>query len=206
MGQPQGAVEITEEILTEILRCHLFVADLTLVNSNVLLELGVALGLKPSAQILLLLDGDPGQLPFDIKGNFVIRYDATDRVARLAHAFITAAQAFERDYRMRIADLRRRLSSDAIWLMHHLANQTANGHDAAMSGDQAAQIFVAGENPRLRYALAEAELLRSHVVEMDHQPIPNGDAFATRPTRLGLRLIKETWPPPAAAQDGLGTQ
>jgi len=205
-GQPQGAVEITEEILSEILQCHLFVADLTLGNSNVLLELGVALGLKPSAQILLLLDGNPSQLSFDIRGNHVIRYDTTDHVTHLADAFIAAARAFERDYRMRIADLRHRLSSDAIWLMHHLANQVASEHGAAMSGDQAAQIFVAAENPRLRYALAEAELLWNRVVEMDHQPIPNGDAFATRPTPLGLRLIHETWTSPAATEASEGTE
>jgi hypothetical protein len=82
----------------------LFVADLTLGNPIVLLEIGVALAFKPSAQILLLLDGDPGQLPFDIRGSLVVRYDAGDQVARIADGFIAAAQAFECDYRLRIAD------------------------------------------------------------------------------------------------------
>jgi hypothetical protein len=200
-GQSQGAVEITEEILTDILRCHLFVADLTLGNPNVCLELGVALGLKPSAQIILLLDGDPKQLPFNIKDNMVIRYDCADHLARLADAFMASARAFELDYRSHVTDLRRRLSSDAIWLMRHLASLQARGLPPIMSGDEAPEIFVAAENPRLRYALGEGELIRNRVVEMEHEPRHEADAFATRPTPLGQRLIGETWLGSAAPPD-----
>ena len=94
-GQPQGAVEISEEILADILRCHLFVADLTLANSNVLLELGVALGLKPSPQILLLLDGDP------------VSYRSTSGATR---SFDTMRPIRYRVSRMPSSGLRKRLS------------------------------------------------------------------------------------------------
>src|SRR5262249_16732741 len=41
-----GALLITESILTEILYSHVFVGDLTFKNEGVLLESGIAMGLK----------------------------------------------------------------------------------------------------------------------------------------------------------------
>ena len=58
---PQVANEISEEIIVDILTRHFFLADLTLLNPKVLLEVGAALGLKPTPQVVLLLDGDPSQ-------------------------------------------------------------------------------------------------------------------------------------------------
>jgi hypothetical protein len=62
------AIVITEEIIVSILECHLFVADITFHNAGVLLETGVALGLKPNGQIILLSQGTPEELHFDLRG------------------------------------------------------------------------------------------------------------------------------------------
>ncbi len=64
---PGIARVITEDIVVSILESHIFVADLTFENPNVVLETGVALGLKPNGQIILLLKGQPDELHFDIR-------------------------------------------------------------------------------------------------------------------------------------------
>jgi hypothetical protein len=188
VGGPQGALELAEEIILHVLRCHIFIADLTLANPNVLLELGVAFGLKPTSQIVLLLDGEPSQLPFDIRGNNVLRYDdVANRVGSIAEALVNAGTAFETEYRRHVADLRRRLSSDAIWFMRHLALH------GTVNGDQTPTVFHGPGDPRLRYALAESELFRTRLVEMNHQPLTGSESFATSLTHLGCRLIHDTW-------------
>src|SRR5262249_30716399 len=48
---PGTAGVITEGIIVQILESHLFIGDLTFENTGVLLEAGVALGLKPNMQI-----------------------------------------------------------------------------------------------------------------------------------------------------------
>ena len=49
--EPGVAGVVTEDIIVKILKSHLFLADLTFENPGVLLEVGIALGLKPNNQI-----------------------------------------------------------------------------------------------------------------------------------------------------------
>ncbi len=80
--EPGVAGVVTEDIVVRILESHLFLADLTFENPGVLLEVGVALGLKPNNQIILILQGSPSALHFDIRNNRVIRLPlAVDRFA-----------------------------------------------------------------------------------------------------------------------------
>ena len=71
-----NASEITEEIIERIMFDHFFIADLTLANHGVLVEVGVALSLKTPRQIILIAQGDLRELHFDIKDNRVIQYDS----------------------------------------------------------------------------------------------------------------------------------
>lgn len=112
--EPGVAGVITEDIVVQILESHLFVADLTFENPGVLLEVGVALGLKPNNQIILILQGDPGTLHFDIRNNRVIRYDQPEAIDTIATALIAGANAFETDCQLYIESITRTLSSDAI--------------------------------------------------------------------------------------------
>lgn len=68
------AVVITEEIIVKILESHIYVADLTFNNPGVILETGIAMGLKPNEQIILITQGDLKDLHFDIRNNKVISY------------------------------------------------------------------------------------------------------------------------------------
>ena len=45
---------ITEEIVVRILESHLFIADLTFENPGVVLETGIAMGLKSNRQVILI--------------------------------------------------------------------------------------------------------------------------------------------------------
>ncbi len=86
---------VTEDIIVQILKSHLFLADLTFENPGVLLEVGIALGLKPNNQIILILQGHPNSLHFDIRNNRVIRYDQEKAVDDIAGALIAGANALK---------------------------------------------------------------------------------------------------------------
>src|SRR5439155_24537270 len=68
------ATVITEDIIKDILFSHFFLGDLTFNNPGVLIESGVAMALKPNDQMILILDGDPRDLHFDIRNNRVLGY------------------------------------------------------------------------------------------------------------------------------------
>jgi hypothetical protein len=61
------AIVITEEIVVRILESHLFLADLTFENPGVVLETGIAMGLKSNRQIILITQGDLKALHFDLR-------------------------------------------------------------------------------------------------------------------------------------------
>src|SRR5262249_192471 len=98
----------------DILESHFFVADLTFANPGVLLETGAALGLKPTKQIILLLQGKTEELHFDIRNNRVIPYDRDGAVEEIAAAFSAAARAFEDDRQRYVESVTRSLSPEAI--------------------------------------------------------------------------------------------
>ncbi|MGE5610476.1 MAG: hypothetical protein ACM359_14595, partial [Bacillota bacterium] len=99
-----GTPQIAETILKKIRKCGVFVADMTLVaeyvtsdnrakrlpNSNVLIELGVAMEAVGWEHILLIQNdsfGPPEDLPFDLKHrSFPVRYTLPDGNAADAKA------------------------------------------------------------------------------------------------------------------------
>jgi hypothetical protein len=87
------ALVITESILTDILYSHVFIADLTFENAGVLLETGIAMGLKPNPQIIFITQGDFSDLHFDIRNNNVISYNESDAVPKIAQAMIAAVKS-----------------------------------------------------------------------------------------------------------------
>jgi hypothetical protein len=108
---------ITEEIIVRILDSHLFLADLTFQNAGVVLETGVALGLKPTTQIVLIMQGDRSALHFDIRNNNVITYDDREEAAaveRVGRALIDAAKAWEADGRRYIVAKSQTLTPEAL--------------------------------------------------------------------------------------------
>jgi hypothetical protein len=93
------AAVITEEIVVQILESHFFMADLTNENPGVLLETGIALGLKANTQIILITQDNLTDLHFDLRNNNIISYNPPDAVETIGKALITCAQAFEKGFR-----------------------------------------------------------------------------------------------------------
>ena len=91
----ETAVVITEEIIIRILNSHFFIADLAFANPGVLLEAGIAMGLKSNKKIILITQGNLTELHFDIRNNQVRTYNTNDSVDHIASAFIEAAADFE---------------------------------------------------------------------------------------------------------------
>jgi len=54
------------------------------------------MALKPNDQMILILDGDPRDLHFDIRNNRVLGYD----INKIAEAMLQAALAFEKSRRL----------------------------------------------------------------------------------------------------------
>jgi hypothetical protein len=94
--QAQTARSIGDEIIDAILHAHVVLADLTLANDGVMLEVGAALALKPTKQLVLLTQGRASELHFDIKGNVIIEYSPAGGIEKIAEAMVAAALEFER--------------------------------------------------------------------------------------------------------------
>lgn len=94
-SMPGVAASITEDIIQSIMKSHLFLADHTSSNPGVLLETGLALGLKSTQQIILIVQGPHEDLHFDVQDNRFISYDSDDAVEIIANALINAASHFE---------------------------------------------------------------------------------------------------------------
>ena len=179
---------ITEDIIVQILESHLFLADLTFENPGVLLEVGVALGLKPNNQIILILQGDPNTLHFNIRNNRVIRYDQPEAIDKIASALIAGATSFETDCQRYIESITKTLSSDAIlclnWygrLCRDHPGQTPSLHRGAMDP------YFQGTDAGFRFSDATRELLGRRLVWSDYKvgAIPGGDVFGMHATELG---------------------
>jgi hypothetical protein len=187
--EPGVAGVITEDIIIKILESHLFLADLTFENPGVLLEVGVALGLKPNSQIILILQGDPGALHFDIRNNRVIRYDRPEAIDSIASAFETDCEKY-------IEAITKTMTSDAILCLNWYGRmcrdnpgQTPSLHRAAMGP------YFEGADARIRFGDATRELLERRLLWSDYRvgTIPGGDAFGMHATELGWRVIEHMW-------------
>ena len=194
--EPGVAGVITEDIIVQILQSHLFLADLTFENPGVLLEVGVALGLKPNNQIILVLQGDPSTLHFDIRNNRVIRYDHPEAINKIASALIFGANAFEADCQRYIESITNTLSSDAIlclnWygrLWRDNPGRTPSLHRGAVGP------YFQGADAGVRFSDATRELLGRRLLWSDYKvgAIPGGDMFGMHATELGWRVIEHMW-------------
>jgi len=195
-----NASEITEEIVERIMFDHFFIADLTLANHGVLVEVGVALSLKTPRQIILIAQGNLHDLHFDIKDNRVIPYDQGNAVNDIARALVEGARTFESLQGARMATLRKSLSPQAVYLLNlygrmRLTQVGLSLHVGAVSGDQ-----NLSPDPRMRelvFNSAAQELQARGLLELDYAVADdqkNPDRFGLHATKLGLAFIRQTWP------------
>lgn len=185
---------ITEEIIVQILASHIVVADLTFENVGVLLETGIALGLKPTQQIVLITQGPLSNLHFDIRNNNVISYKNEDSVDAIAKALISASLSFEDDRDKYVSGITRTLSPDAIACLKHYATLQKSS-DAASLHAVVAESCFADDRAHERFESGTSQLLRSRLLWTDWKvgAVPGGDAFGMHATDLGWAVISELW-------------
>ncbi len=193
------AVVITEEIVVGILEAHLFLADVTFHNPGVILETGIALGLKPNRQIILMSQGTASELHFDLRNNNVIFYRDTHAVETLASALIAAAGAFEGDAERYVGSVVKSLSSPAVKCLRWFGEaRTREPHQSLHEGI-AIQVF----QPRpegealILFQLATQELIQKKLLYMHYVPrggASGGDMWGMGTTELGWATIGKLWP------------
>jgi hypothetical protein len=190
------AVVITEEIVVDILESHIFLADLTFQNPGVILETGVALGLKPNRQIILISQGTAEELHFDIRNNMVNFYRDSSDIEKLADAMIAAAAAFEKDVDKYVNAVVKSLSDAAIQCLRWRGQKMRSNPNQSLHLGIAANIFnnrPSGE-AALLFQLATQELLQRKLLYMHFSKNAQGEIFGMFATRLGEVLIKREWP------------
>lgn len=209
-GSIQAKV-ITEEIIVQTLESHIFLADLTFQNAGVLLETGIALGLKPTAQIILIMQGNRSDLHFDIRNNNVITYNDRDQkaVEKVGKALIGAAKAWEEDCHRYIVAKSRMLTPEAIACLRWYGfiqqqNKVKSLHPGAIP-----PFFPSVWSERSKDAYREAirELLRERLLWTDYKvdDIPDGDAYGGHATALGWAMIEHMWPQLKRTGNGVGS-
>jgi hypothetical protein len=190
------AVVITESIVTDILFSHLFIGDLTFANSGVLLEVGIAMGLKPNSQIILITQGDLRDLHFDIRNNNILSYNPKDAITHIAQAMIAAAKAFEADAHRIIESIVKTLTPDAvITLKLYGALQRGNAAHSIHAG-VAPMAFSNDSRAEDRLEQASRELLQKRLIHTEYKvnAVPGGDMFGMHATKLGWLVIGRMWP------------
>jgi hypothetical protein len=204
---PGTAFNISEEIVVSILETHFFVADLTLANHGVLVELGLALGLKPNARIVAVMQGAPSDLHFDLKHTNVLKYEDPTKAAEiLGDALLSAAHSFEVERDLHVQSITKRLSPDAIICMNWYAHMQQQNRDQALHRkilvkDQRVNLPVElapDESFERAYGyLADAvrELIDKRLFWCDYRVrgVPGGDAFGVHATDLGWVVIEHLW-------------
>jgi len=185
---------ITEDIVVQILESHIFLADLTFENAGVLLETGIALGMKPNQQIILITQGKHTDLHFDIRNNNVVAYNADNSVDAIAEALIAAANAFEHDREKYITSITQTLSPDAIACLKHYGTIQQSGRANSLWGGIAAKVFPDGRSSQ-RFDAGIRELLRSRLLSTEWKvnAINGNDAFGMHATDLGWAVTTDKW-------------
>jgi hypothetical protein len=195
-----NASEITEEIVERILLDHFFVADLTLANQGVLVEVGVALATKPTKQIVLIAQGSVDDLHFDIHDNRVIAYDSGNPAKEIARALLEGARSLESTIGVRMEVIRKSLSAMAVYLLNlygrlRLANPGMSLHPGVIAKDR--NLSEDGNVRLLIYHSAAQELQARGLLELDYKVADDGmnpDVHGLHATELGLAFIRHTWP------------
>jgi hypothetical protein len=196
---------ITEDIIIQILESHFFVADLTFANTGVLLETGIALGLKPNSQIILITQGQPSDLHFNIRTNNVIFYKDDTTISEISNALIAAAEHFEQDKSRYITEITKSLTPDAIFCLRHYG--LIQQEDAANSLHDGLAISIFPDNAYVRFYAGTRDLLRRRLIWTDWRPkaINGKDAFGMHATKLGWAVIQLMWnefkQPPAGSRE-----
>ncbi len=196
---PPVAGVITEDILRSIMASHLFLADLTFENPGVMVELGIALALKPNDQVILLLQGDPASLHFDISHLRVQTYDhahLNETLDRIASAFILGAKSYERTQDNYIRRVARTMTPDELMFLKLYADiqqeYDGKGTGPALHIEGVRTVFKNVPDHLLRFNLASMELLRKRLFFNDFDP--TSDVYGIHVTKLGWRVIKLLWP------------
>lgn len=189
-----GARVITESIVQRILECHIYLADLTFENVGVLLETGVALGMKPNAQIVLITQGKLGDLRFDIRNNNVISYNERGEVDVIAEAMIDAANSFESDKEKYVSAISRTLTPDAILCLRRYGEAQKQNRSNSLHNVNAEQIF-GNIRPQERFEHATTLLLERRLLWTDWKVgVSDGvDAFGMHATDLGWAVMTTHW-------------
>jgi hypothetical protein len=195
-----NASEITEDIVEAILYNHFFLADLTMANQGVLVELGIALALKSPRQVILIAQGNLSDLHFDIKDNRVIQYDQPGASQNVARALIEGASKFEASVGDRMAAIRKSLSPQAVYLLNLYGRLRKHQPGLSLHSGAVQEDANLSVNPALRELLfysAAQELQNRGLIALDYavaddQVTP--DRFGFHATKLGLVFIRQTWP------------
>ena len=190
------AVVISESIVTEILKSHLFIGDLTFENAGVVLETGIAMGLKPNSQIILITQGELGDLHFDLQNNKVLSYNTGDAVPRIAQAMVAAAKAFEANADLMIESIKKVLTPDAVMMLRAYGGLQKENKSQSLHLDVARVIFGISNREHERFEEASRELLARRLIYTDYRvkAVEAGDTFGMHATELGWVLIGLMWP------------
>jgi hypothetical protein len=191
------AIVITEEIVVRILEAHLFLADLTFENPGVVLETGIAMGLKSNQQIILITQGDLKDLHFDLRNNNVLTYNHPSSVEQIAVALIAGANAFESDCKFYIESVSESLSADATFFLKQYGGrqQEKPGREVRLHRGDARQIYGDHNMAEIRYENATRELLSRRLMRTDYRVRADAknDAYGMQATDLGWAVIEYMW-------------
>jgi len=189
------AVVISEAIVAEILRSHFFVGDLTFENPGVLLEVGIAMGLKPNPQIILITQGEIRDLHFDLQHNKVLSYNPSDAIAKLAEAMIAAAQSFESNVGSMVESIKKVLTPDAVMMLREYGSLQRKNPRLSLV-PRVAQLIYKADRQRERFDEASRELLAKRLIFTDYKvrELDNWDVFGMHATELGWVVIGRMWP------------
>jgi hypothetical protein len=195
------AIVVTESIAIHILEDHFLVGDLTGNNTGVVLETGVALGLKPNRRLVLITQDDHQELHFDVSVTHVTRYTSDAVVENVAHALVEAAKVFEFEARLYITQVSARLTSDAIMVLNiygQLWKSWKEGSPNPSIFQRAAGFHkdhFAGAIGRTLFEPAARELIAHRLLWTDYQSnaVQGGDLFGHHATELGWLVIEHIW-------------
>ena len=195
-----AAIVITDEIIRRILYSHFFVADLTGNNQGVLIEVGLALALKPNNRVLLFTQDDPSLLHFDIKVTNVNRYTPETLVDKVACALRHAATSFEQEGAKYISLVSSQLTPDAIAALNcygrrHKGNTSSVNPSLWELSAAAMSDRFAGANGSAAFHGACRELIHKRLFWTHYETGISGvaDAYGIHATNLGWAAIEALW-------------
>lgn len=194
-----SAVVITDEIIRRILSAHFFVGDLTGCNTNVVIEAGIALALKPNERVLLFSQDDIAYQNFDLKVTKVMSYTEDNLVNGVAESLANAARAFEKEGRSYVTLLSSQITPDAITLLRVYrrlwSDPKRRKSNPALWEDSAASASPTrfkGAVGRIAFHQAARELTQRRLLWSHYDT--KRQIYGIHATKLGWRVIELLWP------------